>query len=134
MAVAATKQCLRVHTLELLPVTPVQTLVSELRAGRYSLCLLAQEAAPPLRHVITQLQGGGQGGRAGGEGVGGGAGGVAGAGLRCLLLVGPEGDFTPEELRALVSAGALLVGLGGNRLRTETAAIALLAAVRVLHE
>ena len=43
------------------------------------------------------------------------------------LIVGPEGDFTPRELEALVEAGAVPVGLGGNRLRVETAAEALLA-------
>jgi 16S rRNA (uracil1498-N3)-methyltransferase len=41
--------------------------------------------------------------------------------------VGPEGDFTDEELQQLREAGALQVGLGGSRLRTETAAVALLA-------
>ncbi len=44
-----------------------------------------------------------------------------------LLLVGPEGDFTDEELEVLREAGARPVGLGSNRLRTETAALALLA-------
>ncbi len=47
---------------------------------------------------------------------------------RRLLLVGPEGDFTPAELELLLCAGAKPVGLGNNRLRAETAAIALLAA------
>ena len=46
-----------------------------------------------------------------------------------LLLVGPEGDFTPEELQGLIDAGARPVGLGPNRLRVETAAMAMLAAV-----
>ncbi|KAG2450154.1 hypothetical protein HYH02_000256 [Chlamydomonas schloesseri] len=45
-----------------------------------------------------------------------------------VLFVGPEGDFTPAELAALVEAGARPVGLGANRLRTETAAIGLLSA------
>lgn len=45
----------------------------------------------------------------------------------CYLLVGPEGDFTPDEVAALTAAGALPVGLGPNRLRTETAALALLS-------
>ena len=46
-----------------------------------------------------------------------------------LLLVGPEGDFTPDELQALIDAGAKPVGLGPNRLRVETAALAMLNAV-----
>lgn len=38
-------------------------------------------------------------------------------------FVGPEGDFTPEELDALIAAGAWPVSLGRNVLRTETAAV-----------
>eukprot|EP00983_Pelagomonas_calceolata_P024187 760866-Pelagomonas_calceolata.AAC.3 len=45
-----------------------------------------------------------------------------------VLLVGPEGDWTAEELVTMVDAGASPVGLGPLRLRTETAAISLLAA------
>ena len=44
------------------------------------------------------------------------------------MFIGPEGDFSPAELAALVEAGARPVGLGSNRLRTETAAVALLSA------
>lgn len=46
----------------------------------------------------------------------------------CMLLVGPEGDFTDEETVSLQEAGAKLVGLGLNRLRVETAAIAMVTA------
>ena len=45
-----------------------------------------------------------------------------------LLIIGPEGDFTAAELEAMTAAGALPVGLGVNRLRVETAAVALLSA------
>jgi 16S rRNA (uracil1498-N3)-methyltransferase len=38
-------------------------------------------------------------------------------------FVGPEGDFTPEELELLAGAGAIPVSLGKNILRAETAAI-----------
>lgn len=48
--------------------------------------------------------------------------------------MGPEGDFSPEELESLVAAGAVPVGLGTNRLRVETAAIALLSVVRAYTE
>jgi 16S rRNA (uracil1498-N3)-methyltransferase len=41
-----------------------------------------------------------------------------------LLLIGPEGDFTREEARALIDAQYAPVSLGVARLRTETAAIA----------
>lgn len=51
---------------------------------------------------------------------------------RTLLVVGPEGDFTEAEQAALVAAGGRLVGLGPLRLRSETAAVALLSAA-MLH-
>ncbi|MDD4102567.1 MAG: RsmE family RNA methyltransferase, partial [Kiritimatiellae bacterium] len=38
-------------------------------------------------------------------------------------FVGPEGDFTPAELQALVDAGAVPVSLGRHVLRTETACL-----------
>ena len=41
-----------------------------------------------------------------------------------LMLVGPEGDFTPDEIEmALQQGGATPVVLGKNRLRTETAGL-----------
>jgi 16S rRNA (uracil1498-N3)-methyltransferase len=39
------------------------------------------------------------------------------------LLIGPEGDFTAEEVNAAVAAGAIPVTFGSQILRTETAAI-----------
>lgn len=39
------------------------------------------------------------------------------------ILIGPEGDFTPEELELAVNAGFIPVSLGNSRLRTETAAL-----------
>ncbi len=42
---------------------------------------------------------------------------------KVALLIGPEGDFTAEEVRAAVAAGAVPVSFGSRILRTETAAI-----------
>ena len=41
----------------------------------------------------------------------------------CAWCVGPEGDFTPEEMEALRKAGARGVSLGPRVLRSETAGI-----------
>jgi 16S rRNA (uracil1498-N3)-methyltransferase len=38
-----------------------------------------------------------------------------------LLLIGPEGDFTAEEIEAALQRGFQAVSLGETRLRTETA-------------
>jgi 16S rRNA (uracil1498-N3)-methyltransferase len=40
-----------------------------------------------------------------------------------LILIGPEGDFTPEETAAALTAGCLPLTLGPIILRTETAAV-----------
>ncbi len=48
-------------------------------------------------------------------------------GRRVMLLVGPEGGFAPEELRAAEHAGFLPMSLGARILRTETAGPAALA-------
>lgn len=40
-----------------------------------------------------------------------------------VVLIGPEGDFTPSEIKAAYERGFVPVSLGRNRLRTETAAL-----------
>ena len=39
------------------------------------------------------------------------------------VFIGPEGDFSKEEIQLLVSTGATPIHLGSRRLRTETAAM-----------
>lgn len=40
-----------------------------------------------------------------------------------VLLIGPEGDFSPSEIQLAIEAGFQPVSLGSTRLRTETAGI-----------
>lgn len=47
-----------------------------------------------------------------------------------LVMVGPEGDFSREEVEEALKAGAVPVSLGGSRLRTETAG---LVAAHIMH-
>ncbi len=49
---------------------------------------------------------------------------------RATLLVGPEGDFSPEETQAAIAAGFLPISLGSIVLRVETATLFCLAALR----
>ena len=44
-------------------------------------------------------------------------------GKSCLVLIGPEGDFSQEEVQTALSLGFVPVSLGNSRLRTETAGI-----------
>lgn len=48
-----------------------------------------------------------------------------------LIIIGPEGDFTEAEIQILEDHGTYPVGLGNKRLRTETAAITMLAYMTV---
>ena len=45
------------------------------------------------------------------------------------IMIGPEGDFSPSEVLAAVSAGAKPIHLGSSRLRTETAGLVAVATV-----
>lgn len=46
------------------------------------------------------------------------------SGRDTLILIGPEGDFTAEEVELALANGFKAITLGTSRLRTETAAIA----------
>lgn len=45
------------------------------------------------------------------------------AGQSATVLIGPEGDFSPEEIKSVIAEKFVPVTLGDNRLRTETAAL-----------
>lgn len=59
---------------------------------------------------------------------------VAQASDNVLILIGPEGDFSPEEVKLANEAGFQEVSLGRSRLRTETAALVACTAVAFLNE
>lgn len=50
------------------------------------------------------------------------------------ILIGPEGDFTPEEIALALQNGFIPVSLGATRLRTETAGIAAVHTVALVNE
>lgn len=49
---------------------------------------------------------------------------------RLCILIGPEGDFSPEEMATAQAAGFLPVHLGHTRLRTETAGVHALSLIK----
>ena len=52
-----------------------------------------------------------------------------------LIAVGPEGDFDERERAQVAAAGFVAAGLGPNRLRSETAALAAVAIAQgLLHD
>ncbi len=51
---------------------------------------------------------------------------------RIIVLIGPEGDFTDEEIVMAMKSGFRTANLGTTRLRTETAGIYICAAAKTL--
>lgn len=51
------------------------------------------------------------------------------SGTSVTILIGPEGDFSKEEVKAAMEAGYIPVQIGNSRLRTETAALGSVAVV-----
>ena len=50
-------------------------------------------------------------------------------GTEITVLIGPEGDFSPEEAQLALQNGYIPIHLGSSRLRTETAAVTAVEAV-----
>lgn len=55
-------------------------------------------------------------------------------GENALVLIGPEGDFSEEEVDAALKAGFEPVSLGGSRLRTETAALVSCNMINIINQ
>lgn len=51
-----------------------------------------------------------------------------------LVLIGPEGDFSKNELTAALHKGFLPINLGGSRLRTETAALIACHTIHIMNQ
>lgn len=116
LAVAATKQSLRpvVPDVDVSPVWADVLVLVAATADRGEAVWVADVEGVELGAFLVSRGGGGVGLRGG------------------MLLVGPEGGFTPGEVEDLVRAGGVLVRLGGGRLRVETAAVAAAAAIMMV--
>jgi 16S rRNA (uracil1498-N3)-methyltransferase len=55
-------------------------------------------------------------------------------GKDALILIGPEGDFSENEVKLALENGFIEISLGQSRLRTETAALYACAVINVLNE
>lgn len=51
-----------------------------------------------------------------------------------LVLIGPEGDFSPREIQAATNAGFKSLDLGNSRLRTETAGVVVCSNISFMKE
>ncbi|HEX8312685.1 MAG TPA: RsmE family RNA methyltransferase, partial [Chthoniobacteraceae bacterium] len=103
VAIEAAKQCGQNWLPRLGKPASLKTFFGE--AEQYDLMLIAslQAGAMPVKQVLAEL--------------------APGSVRKVLVLVGPEGDFTPAEINFAVGQGCRPVTLGPIILRTETAAI-----------
>jgi len=55
-------------------------------------------------------------------------------GSDAVILIGPEGDFSPVEVETAKKSGFQVISLGESRLRTETAAVAACHTVQLVNQ
>ncbi|MDR1335998.1 MAG: 16S rRNA (uracil(1498)-N(3))-methyltransferase [Tannerella sp.] len=110
VAVSAMKQSRQAFLPALTGMTPFRTFVAQPFDGRkFIACCEGDDLPKPL---LSQLYH---------------------AGEHALILIGPEGDFSPEEVDRAMQSGFAPVSLGPNRLRTETAALVACHTIHVLN-
>lgn len=99
IAVSAMKQSLKAVLPEICEMTPLSQFISE--PGEGCRFVAYCDRSVPRKSLAREYR----------------------AGCPAVMLIGPEGDFSPDEIAATIAAGFVPVTLGDNRLRTETAAL-----------
>ena len=105
VVIAACEQCGRNRVPAVAPVQTLFHYLAQPRGGK-TLLMLSPDAATPLKSVARSAA--------------------------AIVLVGPEGGFTPAEAQAAQAGGFEPVSLGPRILRTETAPVAALAVLQAL--
>ena len=59
---------------------------------------------------------------------------IAGKGKNILILIGPEGDFSTDEIKVARETGFTEISLGNSRLRTETAGVVACHIINLVNE
>lgn len=97
-AIAALKQSLGVHLPIIYPEIQLAQFLERATTEQLFIAHCGKEDKPPFSACIN-------------------------ANKPAILLIGPEGDFTPSEIKQAIAQGFKPVSLGSSRLRTETAGI-----------
>jgi len=114
IALSATKQSLKARIPEIAEPVSVKDFITSCHSERSeeSLRLIAycfDDPSVPRRSIMEVLE--------------------EKRGQDITVLIGPEGDFSPEEARLALEHGYIPIHLGPSRLRTETAAVTAVEAV-----
>ncbi len=107
----ASKQCGRGFCPEIAPVQSLKQALAEMPEGTLSLVAYENETVYSLKQRIQSAV-------------------SAGEVHHIAVLIGPEGGISPEEFEEVSTHGFLSVSLGKRILRTETAGICVLSALR----
>lgn len=113
IAVSAMKQSLKATLPEITPITPLKSFVSSLAADDSGQRFVAYCDKNLPRVLLAKAY------RPGAD---------------VTILIGPEGDFSPREITAVMDAGFVPVTLGDCRLRTETAALVACDTVHIINQ
>lgn len=103
IAVSAMKQSMKTHLPEISEITPFETFVKTPFDGKKLIAHCYEGTKPHIKERIAP-------------------------GKNILILIGPEGDFSEEEVALAKANGFEEITLGKSRLRTETAALVACAA------
>ena len=113
LAVSAMKQSLHTLLPEIHPAVSLRDLLSTLRFPLSTQKFIAHcEADKPRTPLATALK----------------------PGHDAVVLIGPEGDFSEEEIALALECGFQPVSLGPSRLRTETAALYAVTAFNLIND
>jgi 16S rRNA (uracil1498-N3)-methyltransferase len=107
---AAVKQSLKAYHPHLAEITPFAKLVRAEFTGRKFIAHCG-DAVKEKRYLASTLR----------------------KGEDVMILIGPEGDFSPEEVQLAVANGFEEITLGTQRFRTETAAVVAVDMVSIIN-
>jgi 16S rRNA (uracil1498-N3)-methyltransferase len=104
IAMEAAKQCGRADIPEIDNIKSIAEIIAE--AADYDLALIAalDDSAVKIKDALKGFAGG-----------------------KVLIAIGPEGDFTPDEIKEAKGSGFKLVSLGSRVLKSDTAGLFVLA-------
>lgn len=109
--VSAMKQSLKATLPRLDEMTPIEKVLGEPFEGTRCIAYCDEMLPRDQRHTIASAYRPGQ---------------------DVMVLIGPEGDFSPNEVEMAATSGFKPITLGESRLRTETAGLMAIAAIHAL--
>lgn len=110
IAVSAMKQSLKSVVPRIDPMTPIKTVTDMF--GEFDRFIAYCDRSIPRQLLARQYR----------------------PGHSSVIMIGPEGDFSPEEIHSALDMGWQPVSLGDNRLRTETAAVVACDTMHILDQ